>query len=179
MYPPSWLRLNADPKKGAEGLTNELGSSGYLAVAFSENGEPVACGGILPYRGDGWINAAFVENPDGRSTSSWDAEQAKKGLTDGTSTSWEICCFCTHPSERRKGLSHQLIQALKNFAKSKHGERLYTNYARDETGVFWTRFGFEVVPGADSVLPKGFKVEPEKEGLRDDIHYRTAVMDLR
>lgn len=52
VYPPSWLRLDADPNRAAEGLSHELGPNGHFAVVLSEERKPIACGGVLPYRGD-------------------------------------------------------------------------------------------------------------------------------
>ena len=178
VYPSSWLRLDADPMKGVAGLAKELGGLGHLVVIFSDEEEPVGCGGTLPYRGDGWINAAFDERLESRDVTQDNVIQADLESSNEKIPAWEICCFCTQPSQRGKGLSRQLIQSLVDFIRSRGGEQLYTNYAKDETGEFWTRLGFAIVPGANSVLPKGHKVDPEKEELPADIHYRTAVMEL-
>jgi GNAT superfamily N-acetyltransferase len=132
VYPPTWLRLDADPKKGAAGLAKELGDDGHLAVIISDEEEPVACGGVLPYRGDGWINAAFDDSLESTHVSPQNVMQADPESSHKKIPAWEICCFCTRPSQRGKGLSRLLIQSLVDFIRSRGGEKLYTNYAMDE-----------------------------------------------
>lgn len=170
MFPPTWTRLNLDPVKAAEGLANELGDNGHIAVAFNEEGHPVACGGVLPYRGANWINAAFKKS---------DADLANAQTGSEHIVDWETCCFCVHPSGRGHWLSHQVLEELVRFVREKGGTRLFTNYARDETGEFWPRLGFEVVPDAGGMLPKGFKRDlHDPEGLRADIHFEMGVKVL-
>lgn len=178
VFPPTWTRLNPDPSKGAEGLSHELGSHGHLAVAFSAEGTPVGCGGVLPYRGDAWINAISDTNPELRVKQSKSADQVGEKLDVAIITAWETCCFCVHPSQRGKGLSRQLLYAMEDFVKGEGAERLYSNYAIDETGDFWAKLGFVTVRGADSMLTKGFKVDPDKEGLRDNIYFKTGMKAL-
>ena len=49
----------------AEGLSSELGDRGHLAVVYWNTSQPIACGGVLPYRGDSWIRrCAEVEKAD-------------------------------------------------------------------------------------------------------------------
>jgi GNAT superfamily N-acetyltransferase len=178
VFPPTWTRLNDDVSKGAEGLAKELGDDGHLAVLFASDGKPVACGGVLPYRGDNWINEVDAKSDEELANASKIANKASQGSETGSTVAWEICCFCIHPTARGKGLTHQLLDALIEFIKTKGGRRLFTNYAIDEIGGFWTKLGFETVPGAGGMLPKGFKTDPTKEGLRADIHFRIGVKVL-
>lgn len=169
VFPLTWIRLDVDPAKGAKGLANELGDNGHLAVAFTQDNHPVACGGVLPFRGENWINEAFKKT---------DAELANRQARSETISDWETCCFCVHPSGRGHWLSHQVLDELILFLKAKGGKRLFSNYARDETGEFWPRLGFAAVQGAGGKLPKGFKRDPDKEGLRADIHFEMGVKSL-
>ena len=171
VFPPTWTRLDLDIIKGAEGLANELGDNGHFAVAFTKENKPVACGGVLPFRGENWINEAFTKT---------DAELSQTVVKtgDGAIPQWEICCFCVQPAARGTGLSHQLIDNLVDFIKAKGATKLFTNYAKDETGRFWPRMGFEVIPGAGGMLPKGFQTDPAKEGLRADIHFGMGVKTI-
>lgn len=169
VFPLTWTRLNVDPAKGAESLANELGKHGHFAIAFTDERQPIACGGVLPFRGENWINDAFNKT---------DAELVASQRPLETYTDWEVCCFCVHPSARGQGVSSQLLDELSAFLKAKGGERLFTGYARDETGQFWPRLGFEVVPGAGGLLRKGFRRDPDEEGLKEDIHFLTGVKVL-
>lgn len=167
VFPPTWNRLDPDPVKGAKGLIDELGEHGVFMVIMSDTG-PVACSGVLPFRGDNWINEAFQKS---------DAEL--HNAVNSTSTNdvpdWETCCFCVAVSERGRGLARRLLQELEVLVRQKGGERLLSNYAVDETGDFWPRLGFAVVPGAGGMLPKGFQTDPEKEGLRADVHFQMGA----
>ena len=178
VFPPTWTRLNDDVSKGAEGLAKELGDDGYLAVLLTDEDKPVACGGVLPYRGDNWINEVDAKSDEELANSSKIANQANQGSDSSAISAWEICCFCVHPYARGQGFAHQLLGALVDFIKAKGGKRLFTNYAIDETGDFWTKLGFETVPGAGGMLPRGFKADPMKEGLRADIHFRMGVKEV-
>ena len=178
VFPPNWTRLHPDPAKGAEGLVKELGENGHFAVIFSDEVIPIACGGVLPYRGDNWINEVDTKSDEQLANGSKANNQDDLGAGDKKILAWEICCFCVDPSHRGKGLSQRLLATLVQSVKLKGGRRLFTNYAIDETGTFWPKLGFETVPGVGGMLPKGFKVDPEKEALRADIHFRTGVKVL-
>lgn len=169
VFPQTWSRLDPDPAKGGKGLTDELGDSGHFAIAFDSDDRPIACGGVLPYRGDNWINEAFEKS---------DAELANRNVRDTASTDWETCCWCVKPSARGKRLSYQILDALVPFLKAQGGERFYTNYVLNETGDFWPKLGFERVPGVGGMLPKGFQTDPEKEGLRADVHFGLGLRPL-
>ena len=177
VFPPTWTRLNADPAKGAEGLAQELGMNGSLVVAFSEDGHPVACGGVLPFRGEDWIGPAG-ENRGLNHTIEKFTMPAVDCSPSESFKDWEVCCFCINPSARGQGLSQQLLDAMITLIKTKGAERLLAHYAVDETGDFWTKMGFDVVPNADSTLPKGFQVDPEKEGLKAEVHFKMAARAL-
>ncbi|KAI1849154.1 hypothetical protein JX266_005115 [Neoarthrinium moseri] len=165
VFPPTWTRLDPDPAKGAEGLSRELGDYGHMVIAFSASNSPVACTGWLPYRGENWLSKV-----DSRGISKVEAVPV--------SIDWEVCCFCVHPSARGQGLARQLLAEMVSDIKSRGGTRLFTHYAVDETGGFWTRLGFEVQPGAGGILAKGFKVDPDREGLRADIHFNMGMRTL-
>jgi len=147
-------------------------------VIFSSDGRPIACGGVLPYRGDNWINEVDTKSDEELANGSKADGQEYPESVGHEVLAWEICCFCVHPSHRGKGLSQQLLATLGEFIKLKGGHRLFSNYAIDETGEFWLKLGFETIPGVGGILPKGFKVDPDKEGLRADIHFRTGVKVL-
>ena len=178
-FPPTWTRLNTDTAKGADGLARELGDSGHMFAVFKDGGDPIACTGVLPFRGENWINDAEKEG---------DAKVAKGEVTkiEGVSNApnensipdWETCCFCVHPSQRGQGLTHLLLAELVAFIKPKGAKRLLSNYAIEETGELWPRLGFEVIPGAGGMLPKGFQTDPNKEGLREDIHFKMGAKAL-
>lgn len=169
VFPASWTRLDPDPAKGAEDLANELGESGHLAVAFTNDKQPVACGGALPFRGENWINEAFR---------TLEAELSNGHSGSNIIADWETCCFCVHPSARRNFLPRRVLNELSAFLKARGGERLFCNYARDETGDFWPRLGFEIVPGAGGKLSKGLKTKTRKQGLKADICFSMGVKTL-
>ena len=175
VFPPTWTRLDPEPDKGARGLAQELGDHGHIAVAFTEDHHPVACGGILPFRGEHWIYEAGTKHEFIN-----DGDMTKTGADDisDSNTLWEICCFCVHPSARGRGISHQLLNEIIKHIKVEGATSLVAHYAVDETGDFWTRLGFEAIPGADSTLPKGFQTDPEKEDLRADIHFKMGARQL-
>lgn len=175
VFPPDWKRLPDDPGKAAEGLTSELGDRGHLAVVLQDDEQPIACSGILPYRGDTWIDDAQSGKSDAdiANTAPSSSRSGEEGIAD-----WEICCFCVSPAHRRRGLSRELLAFLESFTKAHGGKRLYANYADIETGAFWPRMGFEVMPGAGGTLKKGFQVDLEKEGLREDVVFSVAVKTL-
>ncbi|WPH03277.1 Hypothetical protein R9X50_00615400 [Acrodontium crateriforme] len=174
VFPPSWKRLNQDPQIAAYKLGNdELGPRGHFAIVF-ENDKPVACGGVLPFRGENWIN--HVESDELRkakvSNSELQTEEEFSVSPEEKIANWEICCFCVSPAHRRKGLSHILIEALLDFVKPRGAKRLVSNYSIKETGNFWSKMGFVTIPGAGGVLKKGFTHTGGMEGLRADIHFR-------
>lgn len=169
VFPPDWKRLPDDPTTAAHSLASELGDRGHLAVVL-ENGEPIACSGILPYRGDAWIDEAQRGKSDADIANAASSRETGDKVAD-----WEICCFCVSPSYRQQGLSHSLLSYLESFVRPRGSKRLYANYAEIETGSFWPRMGFDVIPGAGGTLKKGFQVDPEKEGLRGDVVFRVAV----
>lgn len=173
VFPPDWKRLADDCSTAAQGLASELGDRGHLAVVLDHN-RPIACAGVLPYRGDSWIDDAQSGKSDAdiANTATSPSAHGEKGAD------WEVCCFCVSPSHRGQGLSYHLLSFLEAFIKHRGAKRLYANYAEIETGNFWPRMGFEVISGAGGVLKKGFKVDPEKEGLRDDVVFKMAVKTL-
>ena len=170
-YPPTWTRLNTDPAKGAQGLANELGDRGYVIVLFNDGDDPVACSGVLPFRGENWVHDAGKKS---------DTELANGGAIqhEDSIVDWETCCFCVHPSQRGRRLGYRLVDELIASVIPRGGKRLLTNYVANETGDFWRKLGFEVIPGAGGMLPKGMKVDPEKEGLREDVHCNMGVKVL-
>lgn len=173
-FPPSWTRLHQDPAIGIDRLAGELGPDGYLAVAFV-NGYPVGCGGILPFRGNDWINK---EKSADAAPGEIIAQDSVPNLQPAVADEFEICCFCVHPDYRRQGLSKLLINTIAAAAREKGGKRLAVNYSVEETGDYWPRLGFEEIPGATSTLEKGFTHTVGMEGLRDDIHFQIAFMPL-
>lgn len=174
VFPPDWKRLPDDTSTAAQSLASELGDRGHLAVLL-ESQQPIACAGILPYRGDSWIDDVHSGKSDADIANA--ATFPSRGEGDGVAE-WEVCCFCVSPAHRGRGISYRLLESLDNFIKARGAKRLYAQYAEIETGVFWPRMGFEVIPSAGGVLKKGFKVDPEKEGLRDDINFSMAVKTL-
>ena len=181
VFPPTWTRVDPDPVKGAKGLQNELGDHGVFIVIFKADNKPVACTGALPFRGENWINDVDghreVHLENGEVTT--EHKSASYMRSKGETADWETCCFCVDPSERRRGLARRLLQAIEDLVRQKGAKRLISNYAVDETGDFWTRLGFEVIPGAGGMLPKGFQTDPEKEGLRADVHFNMGAKQLR
>ena len=134
VYPPTWTRLKPDPARGAEGLAQELGDTEHIAVAFTEDGHPVACSGVLPFRGENWINEVDKKSDVelANSESSKTADSLNSNIA--TITDWKICCFCVHPSQRSRGISCRLLDELIAFTRPKGATRLL---AADETGSSW------------------------------------------
>lgn len=177
VFPPTWTRLDPDPTKGAAGLAHELGHQGAFIVIFDGEGDPVACSGVLPFRGDNWINdESDPERGDARRVTH--TISASQVTPPKVYTDWETCCFCVHPSHRGRGLAYRLLDELVALVKPRGAKRLVSNYAVDETGEFWPRLGFDVIPGAGGMLPKGFQTDPAKEGLRADVYFKMAAKAL-
>jgi GNAT superfamily N-acetyltransferase len=173
-FPPSWTRLNPDPAIGISGLSQELGAHGHIAVLLVD-GETVGCGGFLPFRGNDWINKEKSASnlPHDSDVSNIESERPLPAPHE-----WEICCFCVHPDHRKQGLSKTLLKAIEAAIRQMGGQRLAANYSSVETGDFWPRAGFTPIPGATSILPKGFTHTPGMEGLRADIHFQVAMKQL-
>ncbi len=172
VFPTTWTRLNEDPKLGAKGLVNELGPNGHIAIAFNESNQPIACGGVVSFTG---------KNSLQKESDQMDAKEPADSTTPSGDTvlkEWETCCWCVHPSARGQRLASRLLDEVIAFLRSKGCERFYCNYAPSETGHFWPKLGFEIIPGAGGMLSKGFKIDPEKEGLREDIQFAMGVMSL-
>jgi GNAT superfamily N-acetyltransferase len=173
-FPPSWTRLDPDPAIGIGRLAGELGPHGYLTVIIVD-GRSAGCGGFLPFRGSDWINnVKSVESPGDNSN----PEPASAKSCDAPIQEWEICCFCVHPEYRNQGLSRRILEHIISAVREKGGKRLASNYSEEETGDFWPRLGFKPIPGATSILKKGFTHTVGMEGLREDIHFQVAVKDL-
>ncbi|KAK4543966.1 hypothetical protein LTR36_004740 [Oleoguttula mirabilis] len=175
VFPPTWTRLHSDPATGAEGLATELGPRGQLVVIL-EDGKPIACSGVLPFRGEDWtrsVRGVDCEADYGELTNSNLYPQAMK--VKEVIADWEICCFCVHPSRRGRGLARLLLETLTNTIKPQGAVTLIANYAIDEKGGFWPRMGFTQPIGSGSVLSKGFTITPGMEGLRDDVHFRMSA----
>lgn len=173
-FPPSWTRLNPDPAIGISGLMGELKPQGYLVVLIID-GEVVGCSGFIPFRGNDWINR---EKSVEELTDAPNYSASSSGQPHSAPEEWEICCFCIHPDYRRQGLSKKLLKAVEAATRDQGGQRLATNYSAQETGDFWPRAGFVSVPGATSVLKKGFTHTAGMEGLRADIHFQVAMKHL-
>ena len=173
-FPPSWTRLNPDPAIGISGLASELGDQGYLVVLLLD-GEAVGCSGFLPFRGNGWIDReqSVTDLHDGCTSSDSVSERSRPPPEE-----WEVCCFCIHPEYRRQGLSKTLLKAVEAATRDQGGRRLAVNYSSIETKDFWPRAGFVPIPGATSVLRKGFTHTAGMEGLREDIHFQVAIKQL-
>ncbi len=92
--------------------------------------------------------------------------------------SWEICYSCVAPSYRGSGLARRLLEELEALIKPKGAKRLLTSYVAEKTGDFWPRLGFEVLPTSGGKLLKGFQTDPEKEGLRADVHLKLGERRL-
>lgn len=179
VFPPTWSRLDPQPEKGAQGLVNELGERGHIMVVFTSDGLPVACSGVLPFRGEHWINdvqeKGDAEVANGEITRTGDLPS---GGEIPLIQDWETCCFCVLPCHRGQGLARMLSEQLIAFIQPKGARRLVSNYAVEETGDFWPRLGFVEIPGAGGMLPKGFQTDPNKEGLRADVYFRMAAKRL-
>lgn len=174
VFPPDWKRLPDDPATAAHSLASELGNEGHLIVLL-ESGRPTASTGVLPYRGASWINDA----QDGKSdTEIANDVSSKSPSAGGAIAEWEVCCFCVCISHRQRGLSYRLLSTLESFITDRGAKRLYASYAEVETGNFWPRMGFQAIPGAGGMLKKGFKVNPEKEGLKGNITFTMAMKRL-
>lgn len=174
-FPPSWTRLHQDPVIGIERLSEELGTDGHFAVLLID-GHPVGCGGILPFRGNDWINKE--KSADAAPGEHIVQEKSLDRSRPSSVDEFEICCFCIHPGYRKQGLSKLLLDAISDAARDIGGERLVVNYSVEETGEYWPRLGFKKVTGATSILKKGFTHTIGMEGLRDDIHFQIATMPL-
>ncbi|GAB1741609.1 hypothetical protein NU219Hw_g7030t1 [Hortaea werneckii] len=188
-FPPTWTRLNPDPVLGAHGLAKELEPCGsLLVVLFDDHGVPVACSGLLPARGEDWINeTSAAAHPNGRNARDETATASPtipvpaklfSSEEEGTRTDWEICCFCVDTRYRKLGLSRVLLTALIQVLEPLGAKRLVANYSIEETGDFWPRMGFSQPVGSGSVLKKGFTHTPGMEGLREDLHFRMSAMPL-
>ncbi|KAI7368420.1 hypothetical protein KC354_g2680 [Hortaea werneckii] len=185
-FPPTWTRLNPDPVLGANGLAKELEPSGSLLVVLFDNGIPVACSGILPSRGEDWINETSDAHHNGRRRRNVRDETATASPTlpaklsseSTIRTDWEICCFCVDPRYSKLGLSRVLLTAVIQVLEPLGAKRLVANYSIEETGDFWPRMGFSQTVGSGSVLKKGFTHTPGMEGLREDLHFRMSAMSL-
>lgn len=173
-FPLSWTRLNPDPASGINGLSLELGDHGHFAVLLVD-GEVVGCGGFLPFRGNDWINKekSVEEVPDSSTTLEVTSEQSCSAPEE-----WEVCCFCIHPEYRKQGLSKRLLNSIEASVRQQGGRRFAVNYFTEETGDFWPRAGFIPIPGATSILHKGFTHTVGMEGLRADIHFQVAMKKL-
>jgi len=170
-FPKDWKRLPDDPA-ATQGLASELGDSGHLIVLLdSQTSTPIACTGVLPYRGKDWL--AYAQNGKGNADIANSAVISRDELID-----WEVCCFCIDPSHQGKGLSHSLRKILEDFVRSRGGKTLYASYVERDNGRFWPAMGFRVIPDAGSVLRKGFKAHPDREGLREDVTFAVAVKAL-
>ena len=173
-FPPSWTRLNPDPAIGISGLGKELGDQGYLVVLLV-NGEAVGCSGFLPFRGNDWINK---EKSQGKLPEDYKPLHSERVKSHTAPEEWEVCCFCIHPNYRYQGLSRVLLKAVEAAVREQGGQRLAVNYSSIETKDFWPRAGFVPIPGATSVLEKGFTHTAGMEGLRADIHFQIAIKQL-
>jgi GNAT superfamily N-acetyltransferase len=171
-FPPSWSRLNPDPAIGISGLGSELGDQGYLVVLLLD-GEAIGCGGCLPFRGNDWKEKISDELPEHSESPESQCKQPHVATEE-----WEVCCFCVHPNYRYQGLSRILLEAVEAAARDQGGQRLAVNFAPIETKDFWPRAGFVPIPGATSVLKKGFTHTVGMEGLREDLHFQVAMKQL-
>ncbi|KAM0720419.1 hypothetical protein Q7P37_004555 [Cladosporium fusiforme] len=174
-FPPSWTRLKHDPAVGIAHLAAaELGPHGTIAVLFI-NGQPVGCGGSLPFRGNDWIS-----NEKSADATSGDivADKPLNKTQPQRADQYELCCFCIHPDYRKQGLSRLLLDAIAFAVRKDGAKELVVNYSVEEAEEFWPRLGFRNIPGATSTLPKGFTHTVGMEGLREDIHFQIAVMQL-
>ncbi|KAK4551523.1 hypothetical protein LTR86_011130 [Recurvomyces mirabilis] len=182
-FPPSWTRLDAEPNAGARGLSEELGLRGKLVVVLDQ-GTPIACAGVEPFRGEDWINdVTGLEPPSNDKPATSDPELHTRSPQAGGDLvqDWEICCFCVHPDYRGQGISRTLINNALKIIKPLGAKRLIANYSSEETGSMWPHLGFDTPIGRGSLLKKGF-VPPgrsqEVEGLREDLHFRMGAVIL-
>lgn len=182
-FPPSWTRLDAEAIAGARGLSQELGPRGKLVVMLDQ-GTPIACAGVEPFRGEEWVNdVAGLEPPLNNKPAMSDSDIHTRNPQAGGDLiqDWEICCFCVHPYCRGQGISHILVNNVLEVVKPLGAKRLIANYSIEETGVMWPHLGFNIPVGKGSMLKKGW-VPPgrsqEVEGLREDLHFRMGAMIL-
>lgn len=173
-FPPSWTRLNPDPAIGISGLGKELGDQGYLVVLLVD-GEAVGCSGLLPFRGNDWINK---EKSQGELPEDYEPLHSECVKSHTAPDEWEVCCFCIHPNYRYQGLSRVLLKAVEAAVREQGGQRLAVNYSSIETKDFWPRAGLVPIPGATRVLKEGFTHTAGMEGLRADIHFQIAIKQL-
>ncbi|KAF2716278.1 hypothetical protein K431DRAFT_21191 [Polychaeton citri CBS 116435] len=187
-FPASWHRLHPNPEVAGPKLAKELGPHGQLGIVF-KNDKPVACGGVVPFRGENWVNeakdaGAAAENADGRvvelDTMPERPSAPHPSLdTSGHSRDWEICCFCVHPDHRRQGLGELLLQRLISFVLERDAARLFAGFSIEESGDYWPKMAFSTIPGAGGTLKRGFKHEPDMEGLEEDLRFGMGVRVLR
>lgn len=173
-FPPSWTRLNPAPAIGISGLGKELGDQGYLVVLLVD-GAAIGCSGLLPFRGNDWINKEKSQNGLLEDSESPDSEHERPHTAP---EEWEVCCFCIHPNHRYLGLSKILLKAVEAAVRDQGGQGLAVNYSSIETKDFWPRAGFVPIPDATSVLKKGFTHTIGMEGLRADINFQVAIKQL-
>lgn len=179
-FPPTWTRLNPDAATGAEGLADELGPHGQLVVIF-EDKNPIACSGVLPFRGEDWtkdVRSADSEAEVANGEITKSIPHAADDESDVVTKDWEICCFCVHPNHRGQGLARQLLDTVLSTIMRTGAKRLIANYSLEETGAFWPRMGFTQPIGTGSVLKKGFTHTAGMEGLRDDIHFKMTAKNV-
>jgi GNAT superfamily N-acetyltransferase len=181
-FPESWTRIDIDPVAGAEGLSQELGPQGQLAVLF-DGSRPIACAGLEPFRGEDWINdVTGLDGPAAHAAANGEVTAhnlyPQAAETEQVIDEWEICCFCVHPDYRGQNLSRRLVDVLVDLARSQGAKRLISNYSLEETGGMWPKLGFTIPVGKGSVLKKGFVRSRGGEGLREDLHFRMGAMLL-
>lgn len=168
------MRLNPDAAIGMSGWGQELGDQGCLVVLLVD-GEAIGSSGLLPFRGNDWINKEKSQGEPPEISETPDS-QCKRLHT--APEEWDVCCFCVHPDYRNQGLSRMLLKAVEAAVRDQGGRRLAVNYSLIETGDFWPRAGFVPIPGATSVLTKGFIHTVGMDGLRADIHVQVAIKEL-
>lgn len=108
---------------------------------------------LLPFRGNDWINK---EKSQGKLPEDYKPLHSERVKSHTAPEEWEVCCFCIHPNYRYQGLSRVLLKAVEAAVREQGGQRLAVNYSSIETKDFWPRAGFVPIPGATSVLEKGF-----------------------
>lgn len=173
-FPLSWTRLNPDPAIGISGLGQELGDRGHIVVLLLD-GQAIGCSGLLPFRGNDWINK---DKSQSELLEDSEFPNSEREQPHTSPEEWEVCCFCVHPNYRYQGLSKMLLKAVEAAVRDQSGQRLAVNYSSIETKDFWPRAGFQSIPGATSVLKKGFTHTVGMEGLREDIHFQVAIKQL-